>query len=795
MKAVIMAGGEGTRLRPLTCDLPKPMVPILNTPVMEHIVNLIKKHGIQDIIATLAYLPEKVTSHFGSGEDFGVNMNYFVEDTPLGTAGSVKNAADYLTEDFLVISGDALTDIDLSSAIKFHKENHSVATLVLKRVEVPLDYGVVATSKDGRIIKFLEKPSWGEVISDTANTGIYILSPKIFQYYGNEKSDFAQDVFPKLLADKQPMFGYITNEYWCDIGDINAYSVANRDALYGIVKVEMPGFEFFKGVWLGKDCVIDEQVILSPRCVIGNGCVIKSGTHISENTVIGNNVAIGENSSIKASILWDGARIASHAELRGALICENTIVDKRTRIFESAIIGSDCKIGHDSSIKPNIKVWPGKQIDSETEISDNIIWDTAKSFNKKSLFGERGISGIAGMELNPLSLTRLGGAFAASLRPASVLSIACDGSPLAETAALAFLSGAASAGASCINCKQVSLPILRFSVKEYAHHGGAFFKSNKEGLLSIILIDANGCDLSRKQERKVAGYYQKYDVPFALVDSIKPIMTLDNLREHYIASFMRAGVPFERPMSIRLSGEPYIKGIAEDIFKTKGLNVLPFAETSSGKFDLAVNFSADGEGFDLYDETGALIPSDALSVISATVLFEHYEKCTLAIPVNHSSFYEELAEKYNSTLLRVGASARDIMERVTNDIVKESADAQLSMRYDAIFCIFQIIAYLQKTGSSLSALKNQIPRTHIQSEDIPCGFNRKGQVMRKLIEENEGKAYESIDGIKIYTDKGWILILPDTERPVFRITAEGMNEEYANELMVDYKTKISGFLN
>jgi mannose-1-phosphate guanylyltransferase/phosphomannomutase len=186
MKAVIMAGGEGTRLRPLTCGISKPMVPIANKPVMEHIINLLSKNNIVDIAATLYYLPLSITDYFGSGEKFNVNLKYYIEETPLGTGGSVLNASDFLDDTFIVISGDALTDIDIDKVYKFHKNKKSKATMVLKKEAIPLEYGIVITDKDGRIIRFLEKPSWGEVFSDTVNTGIYIIEPEVLKYYKKE---------------------------------------------------------------------------------------------------------------------------------------------------------------------------------------------------------------------------------------------------------------------------------------------------------------------------------------------------------------------------------------------------------------------------------------------------------------------------------------------------------------------------------------------------------------------------------------------------------------------------------
>ncbi|HBQ65079.1 MAG TPA: nucleotidyltransferase, partial [Clostridiales bacterium] len=234
MHAVIMAGGEGTRLRPLTSELPKPLVPVANQPVMETILRHLAAHGFKNVTATLHYLPPLIKSVFGDGEQFGVSLSYREEIRPLGTAGSVRMTQGMFPGDFLVISGDCLTDIDLTDAVAFHLKKAAVATIVLKRVARPLEYGIVVTDGDGRILRFLEKPGWGEVFSDTANTGIYILSPEIFKYYPEtEAPDFSRDVFPRVLEEKAGLYGYIAEGYWCDIGDPSVYMQANRDVLDG----------------------------------------------------------------------------------------------------------------------------------------------------------------------------------------------------------------------------------------------------------------------------------------------------------------------------------------------------------------------------------------------------------------------------------------------------------------------------------------------------------------------------------------------------------------------------------
>ena len=243
MKAVIMAGGEGTRLRPLTSNQPKPMMPLVNRPMLEHIVALLAKHGFDDIVVTVAYLGNQIRDYFGDGSDFGVRMRYATEEQPLGTAGSVRNAADELDETFLVISGDVLTDIDLGAFVDAHREKQAVASIALKRVENPLEFGIVITRPDGSIERFLEKPTWGEVFSDTINTGIYVLEPSIFEHIPlGEVVDFSGDVFPKVLDDGGMIHGHVADGYWEDVGTTEAYLRAHADVLDGRVEVDIAGF-------------------------------------------------------------------------------------------------------------------------------------------------------------------------------------------------------------------------------------------------------------------------------------------------------------------------------------------------------------------------------------------------------------------------------------------------------------------------------------------------------------------------------------------------------------------------
>ena len=254
-----MAGGEGTRLRPLTSNQPKPMVPIVGKPCMEHILELLKLHGLEDTIVTVAFLPQAIRSYFGSGETLGMDIGYSVEETPLGTAGSVRLAAGQLDDTFLVISGDALCDIDLTRLIAYHREKKASVTIGLKAVDNPLEFGIVVTDDDGRVERFLEKPSWGQVFSDTINTGIYVLEPEVLDHVPTDRPyDFSKELFPLLLEMGRPIYGCVLDGYWQDIGNLDQYRQANFDALDERVRLNIGGIRIRGNVWIGDGVDVDD---------------------------------------------------------------------------------------------------------------------------------------------------------------------------------------------------------------------------------------------------------------------------------------------------------------------------------------------------------------------------------------------------------------------------------------------------------------------------------------------------------------------------------------------------------
>lgn len=333
MKGVIMAGGQGTRLRPLTCALPKPMVPLLDKPCMEYMIRLLDRYGIRDIAVTTQYMPEAIESYFGDGSRFGVRLRYFAEAVPLGTAGGVKNARAFLDERFIVVSGDALTDVDLSELVRFHEAKHSALTVLLSRVPDPLAFGIVLTNEKGRITRFLEKPSREEVFSNTVNTGIYVIEPEILDRMPEETEyDFSKQLFPDLLKNDIPIYGYASDAYWSDIGSVGQYIRSQYDMLEGRVKLDIQAQEISPGVYVAEGARLHPGCVVHGPAFIGKGTRIGKHARIGPYTVIGSGNRVGAGSRVEHSILWTSNRLDDDSDIRGSLLCSRIEAGKEVRI-------------------------------------------------------------------------------------------------------------------------------------------------------------------------------------------------------------------------------------------------------------------------------------------------------------------------------------------------------------------------------------------------------------------------------------------------------------------------------
>src|SRR5436189_3117951 len=386
MKAVVMAGGEGTRLRPLTSNQPKPMVTVVGKPCMEHILELLREHGLTDVIVTVAFLPQAIRSYFGEGDTLGLNIGYSVEESPLGTAGSVRLAARQLDETFLVISGDALCDLDLTKLIEFHKERGAAVTIGLKAVENPLEFGIVVTDEEGRIERFLEKPSWGQVFSDTINTGIYVLEPEVLKHIPQDRPyDFSKELFPLLLEMGRSIYGHVFDGYWQDIGDLDQFRQANFDALDERIQLEIPGIRIRGNVWLGDGVDLDDLDAIQGPAYLGNYCRIARGAHIGPYTVLSTSVTVRERGRVVRSIVDTSTYIGRSTDVQGAIIGRSCDLRAHVRVHEGAASGAEVTVGAESVILPGVRIYPFKDVETGSTPHESLIWEaggTTRVFGK-----------------------------------------------------------------------------------------------------------------------------------------------------------------------------------------------------------------------------------------------------------------------------------------------------------------------------------------------------------------------------------------------------------------------------
>lgn len=359
MKAVILVGGEATRLRPLTCNTPKIMVPVLNRPFFEHLVGYLKAHNIIDIVLAVGKSPEQIQGYFGDGSKLGVRITYSIENFPMGTAGAVKNAERFLDDSFIVLNGDVFTDIDLSAMMRLHRKNKATASLALTPVDDPTIYGVVETDSRGRVKRFIEKPSRDKVTTNMINAGIYILGPDILSYIApNAFSMFEHDVFPPLLERGQAVYGYPFQDYWIDIGTPDKYLRLQHDLLRRYVGN--------KGIKFEGESFVHSSVRIEGPAVIGEACFIDRNSIVKGPAVLGTRCRVEEGAVIEGVVLWQDCKIGKGAKLRNCLVASRCCIGEESEILDGCILGDDVLIGKGSKLSNGIKIWPGKTIEPGT---------------------------------------------------------------------------------------------------------------------------------------------------------------------------------------------------------------------------------------------------------------------------------------------------------------------------------------------------------------------------------------------------------------------------------------------
>lgn len=766
MKAVIMAGGEGSRLRPLSLGMPKPMTPLFDRPVMEHIIALLKEHGITDICVTLQYMPQTVTDYFGDGTEQGVKLSYFVEEEPLGTAGSVKNCAGHLgEEDFLVISGDAVCDLDLSAIIGFHRTRRSAATLVLYRHPAPLEYGLVLTDEEGRIQRFIEKPGWGQVLTNMVNTGIYVLTKEAMALVPEGKPyDFGKDLFPLLLERGEAMYGTAVEGYWCDMGDAPAYLQCVADALAGKVRLDLHVPRRAPGIWSADP--IPAGVELVPPCYLGSGVTVGEGSLIGPHTALGGGSTVGKGALVQQSVLH-AAKVSDRATLYGAILCRGSSAGTGAVLNEGTVLGENAVAGKDAVLMEGVKLWPNREAPAGGRLTASI---TTGGLRGPVKFGDGGvIRGVVGEELTPEFLLLLGNA----LGDQGQVGLGHSGGAGAEMLARAAGSGMAAAGCRVL-CHDAPTPAAGAWLAQRYELPAALFVEQEGERAFLHMAGRGGLPLGRARERKIESALLRGEVRRMPAGKVGQWETVNGTEGTYAADAARAGGRGRSLPAITLSVPG--KGPADNVLARalSALGCTVIRERKSGVSTFAVFHG--GFHLEAWDEKGERLEGERLLTLAVLLELERGEK-RLAVSPAAPAAIDLLALSHGTSVLRLGRDGAEAEERF----------AALPTLRDAVFAAALICAHMAAAGERLADLNRRVPQFAIRRRELSLSGSR-GDVMQALYQA-EPEAEQAGEGLRLKVGSGWVYIAPLTRRPALRVVGEGFDAELARELCDFYVEK------
>lgn len=832
MKAVIMAGGFGTRIQPLTNSLPKPMIPVAGRPMMEHIVRKLRDSGITDIVILLFYMPEIVQNHFGDGSELGVRITYVLPNDDYGTAGAVKCAEAHIDESFLIISGDLVTDFDLNTIIRAHQQSREMVTITLTSVPNPLQFGVVVTDKNHRIVKFLEKPGWGEVFSDTINTGIYVLEKEIFQHIPEKTNfDFSKDLFPLLMKRQIPIHGFNAHGYWRDVGNPDSYRECMDEFFSGAFSLDV-GIEcqvtpsatirahpstsyqttLLEGInIIGANTIIEPYAKLT-NCIIGDNCHIKSGCEL-ENCIIWNSCTVGEESVLHHTVMCNNVHIAEKVHIpHGAIIAENVTIEKQVEI------------------EKDITIWPDKHIEEAAIVSSNVIW--GDKF-KATIFESGAIRGFTNIQISADFAAKIGAALASFLPRNSTIIMSRDYHKASRMIKRSFLGGVLSAGVNVIDMRLNPAPVNRFKLENNELlAGGVHFQQCSDNIDETIMtfFDAGGNVIDSAAEKAIERLFFREKFRKAAHDEVGDIYDDSGLPKNYLDTFLatinRKAISAARfKIVLDLSFGATINVFPEILSKLGcEMIVLNAYENPDGlsrsatqlqdavndvrsivqstSADLGFILFPDGEHFLMVGDKGN-VRADHQLILFTLQLLHDYARLKQSIqkvyiPVSAPSILDEAISPHvkitRGKFVGLQGSALGDTDLIAyhNGLI---AFREFSSAFDGMYSIAKILELLATVGKPASEIFSAIPAYAFLSSSISCPSEFKGTVMRKMSEDAITREASFVDGIKILMENSSIHMIPDQHQPAVHLYCEHRDEESARQLLEEYKGKIRQWIN
>jgi len=826
MKAIVLAGGFGTRIQPLTNSIPKPMLPILNRPMMEHIILKLKNElNITEIGVLLYFKPDIIREHFKDGSDLGVNITYFQPDDDYGTAGAVAFAREFLNETFIIVSGDLVTNFEFKKIKKFHEEKKSKLTITLTSVENPLQFGVVIANENNQIEKFLEKPSWGEVFSDTINTGIYIIEPEVLEYIPYKKNfDFAKDLFPQLMSDNVPLWGCSLKGYWRDVGNPESYRDVYKDIFNKEIELTIKGeaLNVDNGVIYSESKIkLPEKIRVSGTVILGDNVTISEGVTLKDCS-IGNNVKIKKHSEVLDSVLWDEISIGSKTKINNSIICNNNVIKDEVKASFGVIMAEHCEVNKKVSFEKDIIMWPDKIVEESSVVSTNIIWGNKY---KSSIFEEGAVIGRTNIELSCQMSTKLAEAFGSILPVGSNIYISRDYQSTTFMLKRAFLSGILATGVNVIDPGNVPSNVMRHALSQNDDvAAGVHFRQSifNPAQTEIIFYTSEGLVIDNKISQSIERVFFRENFRRVKYTEIGTLLEVSDMRERYTSKILNS---FDKSLFNKtdlrvaidimngstsdiypfITNELGIDNIILNAHKSENIDAKDIEKTQQNMKNIVrcMNLSCgfliypNGHKLQVVDDTGELIYDYKLLLVMLWLLDKTTEK---PLKVLLPAWAPDFLKFTNIEVTKAKLDNFKAVQLKDYDLIADSdghfAFSEFGLNRDSIYTSFKFLKLLKKSEKKLSKIISKIPNFCYQGENIPCPSTLKGKMMRKFLEDGKNHETSSIDGVKInFNEDEWILMVPDQHAEFLNLYVQAEDEKSAGKIFYRYQDKIEKWIS
>lgn len=777
MKAVIMAGGEGERMRPLTCTVPKPMLRLCGKPTIGYILELLYENGCTEVVVSLRYLADEISDYLKAESGLkwgGMKISWVEENEKLGTAGSVKLAAKNFDEPFLVISGDAMCDFNLKHFMSLHGSSNNEVSILLTKVKDPREYGLVTLTNLSKIESFIEKPGWGRAVSDLANTGIYFINPGVLSYIPDGVPyDFSKDLFPKMMKDGRILGGFEEKGYWSDIGDFKSYILTQINMMQKRVKTSLNVSETLvcsnDGRIPGGKYKIIPPVFIGDRVSIGEGSVIGPGSVIDDGCVIGSNV------HVKNSVVLKNAKLENNARLTGTVIAENATVKNGAQLFTMSVLGEGSILGAKSTVLQNVLIWPGKEIPPLVRVCDNVV-EQAISFD---IFDDGGVRGSADAELRPELCAKLGRA-CASIKQGIKLGIATDGTRCAKVMKMALMSGAMASGAYLWDFGDAFAAQMPFFSSFCGLDLGVFIKTaeGESGNEAVLMFfGPDGLPLSRMHERDIEKRIQRSDFSRANINKGRDISSITSIRMIYSQELCRVAKSDLSGVGIGVeSANPEVSRVLRECLDRVG---------AAYSDKLTVRINSDGTDMFMSERKYPDVSSEMLLAICCNNEFRLGRD--VALPMNAPHMIDDIAKMYSRRVLRYFDSTTD----GSDEQARRLAMCQ-SWSNDALFMTMKILRIMHDRQKALHELVAEIPEFYRCNKELAINFS---PVRLKDIFDgellNRDVAFAS-EGITLLDERkgARATVKPSKKGNRLSIITEAQSMEAAEEFAMDISQKI-----